>query len=168
MSEPLIRPGREEDASAIAAILNHYVEHSTSTFITEPVSVDSRVAWIRDRRAEHPLWVAEADGQAVGWAALAEHKPRGGYRHTVENSVYLHPAWVGRGLGTRLLQQVLADARRAGFHVIVAGACAEQTASIRLHERAGYDRVAHFRQVGRKFDRWLDVIYLQRLLQDPA
>jgi L-amino acid N-acyltransferase YncA len=160
-----LRAGRESDAAGIAAILNHYIEHTTATFFTEPVTPEDRYEWITRRRPEHTLWVADLHGQPIGWAALADHKPRGGYRHTVENSIYLHPAHVGRGLGRRLLDQVLEDARRAGFHLVVAGACSESVASIALHESAGYERAGHFRQIGRKFDRWLDVIYLQKLLQ---
>lgn len=165
MSDITLRPGHERDAPAIAAILNHYIVHTTTTFFTEPVTVEDRHAWITRRLPEHTLWVADLQGQAIGWAALSDHKSRGGYQHTVENSIYLHPAHVRRGLGRQLLQRVIADAQRAGFHVLVAGACAESTASIALHERAGYERVGHFREVGRKFDRWLDVIYLQKFLQ---
>lgn len=161
MSDVLLRPGRSSDAEDIAAIVNHYVAHTTSTFLTELVTPEDRRQWIDKRSPKHSLWVAELDARVIGWAALAEHKPRGGYRHTVENSVYVHPDHLGRGIGRRLLHQVIDDARRAGFHVIVAGACAEQTASVRLHESAGYQRVGQFREVGRKFDRWLDVIYLQ-------
>jgi phosphinothricin acetyltransferase len=109
--------------------------------------------------------VAELQGRAIGWAALSDHRPRGGYLHTVENSIYVHPGHVGRGLGQRLLHKVIDDATRHGFHVIVAGVCTESQASLALHERAGYQRVAHFREIGRKFDRWLDVVYLQRFLQ---
>jgi L-amino acid N-acyltransferase YncA len=159
-----LRPGQESDATGIAAILNHYIEHTTATFFTEPVTAEDRYNWITRRRPEHTLWVADLQGQPVGWAALSDHKPRGGYRHTVENSIYLHPAHVGRGLGRRLLNRVLEDARNAGFHLIVAGACSESQASIALHEGAGYERVGHFKEIGRKFDRWLDVIYLQKIL----
>jgi L-amino acid N-acyltransferase len=165
MSDLVLRLGKSSDAGDIAAILNHYVAHTTSTFLTEPVTVEDRRQWIDKRGPQHSLWVAEQDGRVIGWAALAEHKPRGGYRLTVENSIYMHPDHVGRGIGRRLLDRVLDDARSAGFHVIVAGACAEQTASVRLHESAGYQTIGRFREVGRKFDRWLDVVYLQRHLQ---
>jgi L-amino acid N-acyltransferase len=165
MSDVTLRPGRSSDADDIATILNHYVTHTTSTFLTEPVTVEDRRQWIDKRSPQHSLWVAEREGRVIGWSSLAEHKPRGAYRLTVENSIYMHPNHVGRGIGRRLLDRVLEDARAGGFHVIVAGACAEQTASVRLHESAGYERIGHFREVGRKFERWLDVIYLQRHLQ---
>jgi L-amino acid N-acyltransferase len=161
----LLRPAREADAPAFVQILNHYVLHTTSTFMTEPVTLESRVQFITQRKPEHALWVAEHAGHAIGWAALGEYKARGGYRHTVESSVYLHPDRTGRGVGRALMQRVIDDARSAGFHVLIAGACAEQRPSIVLHERLGFERVAHFREVGRKFDRWLDVVYLQRMLQ---
>ena len=101
----LLRPGQLRDAPAIAAILNHYIVFTTATFMTEPVSVESRRAFIVERRADHPIWVAERDGVAIGWAALAQHQPRSAYGHTLENSIYLHPDHLGRGIGTRLLGQ---------------------------------------------------------------
>ncbi|MDP4302731.1 GNAT family N-acetyltransferase [Leptothrix discophora] len=160
----LIRPGAERDARALATVLNHYIEHSTSTFMTEPVSVDSRVTFICERSAELPIWVAELDGQCIGWAALSLHQPRSAYGHTAESSVYLHPDHLGCGYGTALMTQLVASARQIGYHSLIAGACTEQLASIRLHERVGYTRCAHFHEVARKFGRWLDVVYLERLI----
>lgn len=160
----VLRAGRSEDAAAIQAILNHYIAHSTSTFMTEPVTLESRQTFITQRDARHPVWVADLDGTVIGWAALSQHQARGAYAETAESSIYLHPRHTGKGLGTRLMAQVVAHGQSAGFHTLVAGACAEQAASIALHERAGYQRCAHFREVARKFGRWLDVIYLQRLL----
>jgi L-amino acid N-acyltransferase len=162
-----LRPGEARDAAPIAAILNHHIAFTTSTFMSEPVSVASREAFIVEREREHPIWIAELDGTGIGWAALAPHQPRNAYAHTVENSIYLHPDHVGRGIGTVLLGRLVDDARGLGFHSLIAGACAEQAASIALHERLGYRRCAHFHQVARKFDRWLDVVYLECLLQTP-
>lgn len=163
-----LRPGEARDAAPIAAILNHHVAFTTSTFMTEPVSVASREAFIVEREASHPIWVAALDGRCIGWAALAPHQARSAYAHTVENSIYLHPDQVGRGIGTVLLGRLVDDAQRLGFHSLIAGACAEQAASIALHERLGYRRCALFHQVARKFERWLDVVYLECLLQPPA
>jgi L-amino acid N-acyltransferase len=163
----VLRAARPDDAAAIQAILNHYIARSTSTFMTEPVTLESRQTFITQRDARHPLWVAELDGITVGWAALSPHQARSAYAETAESSIYLHPHHTGQGLGTRLMTRVVAHGIDAGFHTLVAGACAEQAASIALHERAGYQRCAHFREVARKFGRWLDVIYLQRLLR-PA
>ncbi|MEY8876976.1 MAG: N-acetyltransferase family protein [Leptothrix sp. (in: b-proteobacteria)] len=160
-----LRHGQEGDAEAIAQILNHYIEHSTATFMTEPVSVHSRRDFILERKAEHPIWIAELDGEAVGWAALSPHQPRSAYAHTVENSIYLHPAHLRRGLGVKLLTRVVEDAQRNGFHSLIAGACSEQAGSLALHQRLGYQPCAHFHEVARKFDRWLDVIYLERALR---
>jgi phosphinothricin acetyltransferase len=162
-----LRPGERRDAAAIAAILNHHIAFTTSTFMTEPVSVVSRETFVLEREAEHPIWVAELDGACIGWAALSRHQPRSAYAHTVENSIYLHPDHVGRGIGTVLLGQLVDGAHRLGFHSLIAGACAEQAPSIALHERLGYRRCALFHQVARKFGRWLDVVYLERLLQPP-
>jgi phosphinothricin acetyltransferase len=160
----LIRPGAQHDAPALAAILNHHIENGTSTFMTEPVSIDSRVDFICQRSPDLPIWVAEVDGQCIGWAALSLHQPRGAYGHTVESSIYLHPEHLGRGYGRALMSRLIASAKAIGHHTLIAGACTEQIASIRLHERMGYTRCAHFHEVARKFDRWLDVVYLERVI----
>jgi phosphinothricin acetyltransferase len=160
----LIRPGAERDAQALAAILNHHIAHGTSTFMTETVTIDSRRTFILDRGPELPIWVADVDGQCIGWAALAQQQPRSAYGHTAESSIYLHPDHLRRGYGMALMTQLIASARAIGYHTLIASACTEQVASIRLHERLGYTRCAHFHEVARKFDRWLDVVYLERLI----
>lgn len=159
-----LRRGGVQDAEAIADILNHYITHTTATFMTDPVTVDDRRAWIKDRAPQHALWVAERHGKAIGWAALSEFRARPGFDQTVENSIYLHPNHRRQGLGLRLLNHVIDDAYRHGFHTLVAGVCTEQEPSLKLHQRAGYTQVAHFREVARKYNRWLDVVYLQRML----
>ncbi|MEX8517271.1 MAG: N-acetyltransferase family protein [Leptothrix sp. (in: b-proteobacteria)] len=159
-----LRRGGVLDADAVAEILNHYIHHTTATFMTEPVTLEDRLAWIKSRKPEHAFWVAERNGRAVGWAALSEHRPRTGFEHTVENSIYLHPNHRRQGLGLKLLNRVIEDAYRHGFHTMIAGVCTEQEPSIRLHERAGFTRVAHYREVAQKYNRWLDVVYLQRML----
>lgn len=162
----LIRTAVPDDAVAINDIYNHYVLHSTCTYQEEPEPLDVRQRWLAEHSGGHVVRVVvEADGTVVGWASLSRHHPRSAYRYTVEDSIYLRHDRLGRGLGTRLLADLIDQARRGGFRSIIAGASAEQQASIALHRRAGFVPVAHLKEVGFKFDRWLDVVYLQLALE---
>jgi len=168
MSAPVLRDARPSDLAAIRAIFNHWIEHSTASFRVVPDSEEQTRAWFEGRSPAHPALVAEENGEIVGWASLSPHKPTGGYRHTVELSVYLHPDALGRGLGRVLVGELLERAREAGHHAVLGGVCTEQAASMRLHEALGFTQVAHFREVGFKFGRWLDVAYFEKVLGSPA
>lgn len=159
-----LRDATEDDMPAIRAIFNHWIENSTSSFRTTPDTEEQTRRWFDGRGAEHPVIVAELQGQVLGWASLNPHKSTGGYRHTVELSVYLREDSRGRGLGRRLLGELIERARAAGHHAVLAGICTEQADSIRLHEAMGFTKVAHLREVGFKFGRWLDVAYFERVL----
>ena len=159
-----IRPAARGDAEAINAIQNHYVVHSTATFLTEPLTLDQRLAWLDGRLPGHPVTVALDGGAVVGWAALGDFRSRPAYRHTAEFSIYVHPDLHRRGIGRALLADLVERARAAGHHALVGGCCSESSAILALLEASGFSRVAHFPEVGRKFDRWLDVVFMQRLL----
>jgi len=158
------RLATRDDAGAINDIQNHYVVNSTATFLTEAVTLEQRITWLDGRSPAHPVIVAEAAGSVIGWGSLEVFRARPAYRHTAEFSLYVHPEWHRRGIGRALLADLVARARAAGHHALVGGCCSESTAVIALLEASGYSRVAHFPQVGRKFDRWLDVVFLQRIL----
>ncbi len=160
----VVRPATPADLPAINDIYNHYVLHSTATYQTEPATLQEREQWFAAHGGTHPVTVAEAAGEVVGWASLSRFHPRSAYRRTVENSVYVRHDQHRRGLGAALLADLIGRAERLGHHTIIAGIDAEQTASVALHARFGFTRVGHLREVGFKFGRWLDVIYMQRLL----
>jgi phosphinothricin acetyltransferase len=111
-----------------------------------------------------PLYGAELGGCVVGWAALSSFREAYTANGTLEDSVYVHLDFHRRGIGRRLLAELIGAARHSGLCSILANISADQTASIRLHEAMGFQKVAHLRRVGRKFDRWLDAVYLQLLL----
>ena len=161
---PLIRLATKADVPAINEIANHYILHSTSIFITEPQSLEERVAWFQERSDQYPAVVAELEGVVVGWGTLSIHNPRAGYRQSADTSVYVHPDFHRRGLGRAILLELIARARAAGHHALVALCCSETAPSIALHESLGFQRVGELREIGRKFDRWLNVTYLQLLL----
>lgn len=165
-NEVFVRPATAGDLPAILAIYNDAVLTTTATYDLEPRTIEHRTAWFEEhQRANLPVFVAgTAAGEVIGWSALNRYHERFGYRFTVENSIYIAAPHRGRGIGRRLLAPLIEAAQARGLHVILAGIDAQNVASLRLHAAFGFQQVAHFREVGHKFGRWLDVIYLQRLL----
>ena len=160
-----IRLATADDLGAIEAIYDHYVHHSTCTYQLESDPQGAREAWFSRHGERHPVVVATLDGDVVGWGSLSIYNPRAGYAHTVESSVYVHPGLHKRGIGRALMLDLIARAEALGHHTLIAGVDGEQTASLALHESLGFSRVAHLKEVGFKFGRWLDVIYLQRMVR---
>ncbi len=157
MAETTIRRATLGDARAIADIYNHYIATSTATFDTECKSVGERIAWLTEHRDAHPVFVAENDDAVVGWGALSPYRERPAWLHTAEVAVYVAPERTGEGIGPALLAALVDAAREIGHHVLLSQIVAENTASLRMTERAGFERVGTLRQVGRKFDRWIDL-----------
>lgn len=164
MSSPIIRLATRQDLDAINEIYNYYVSRSTCTYQEEPTTASERLAWFEEHAASHPITVAEADGRILGWSALSSFRTRAAYRFTAENAVYVRHDLHGRGIGSALLGDCIDRGRAAGHHSIIAVIDAQQTASIRLHRKFGFEQVARLREAGLKFERWLDVVYLQRML----
>jgi phosphinothricin acetyltransferase len=160
-----LRPATAADCPAISAIYNHYVVHDTCTYDEEPETLAARQEWFAKHGPEHPVLVAEAGGEVVGWGSLSAFRARAAYRHTVENSVYLRHDWHRRGVGALLLAELIRQARALGHHAIIAGISAEQAPSLAIHARHGFVEVARLREVGWKFGRWLDVVYMELLLR---
>jgi L-amino acid N-acyltransferase YncA len=160
-----IRPANESDLVSINDIYNHYVLHSTCTYQEEPEPLEGRRRWFNHHGDTHPVIVAvAADGQVVGWGSLSAYHERSAYRLTVENSVYIHHEHLRRGIGSLLLEELIVRARNLGHHVIIAGIDGEQIASVVLHTKFHFEKVGHFKRVGFKFGRWLDVIYMELCL----
>ena len=162
-----LRDAAEADLPRILAITNDAILRTTAIWSLEPTTLDERRAWLRGRRERgYPVLVAVgADGRVLGFGSYGEFRPREGYRHTVEHSLYVDAAARGRGIGSALLSALLERAAAEGRHAVVAGIDGENHGSIRLHERFGFEHVGRLREVGRKFDRWLDLVFMQRLLR---
>jgi len=164
-----IRTAMEADVPAIAAIYNEAVRDSTATYDYQPVSESSRRDWlVTEQAAGYVIRVAEdpQDG-VVAWGALTSFNPREGYRFTVVNALYVTGEHRGKGIGRALLEDQLTMAQEHGWHAILAIIDADNRGSIRLHEQYDFARVAYLKEVGFKFGRWLDVVYMQRLLMPP-
>ena len=166
MDPTIIRAATETDLAAINDIYNHYVFHSSCTYQEEPEPLESRRAWFRHHGVAHPVIIAETDGEVIGWGSLSAFHPRSAYRRTVENSVYVHHGHHQRGVGSLLLQELIAQARALKHHAIIAGIDSEQAGSVALHAKFKFQEVGRLKQVGFKFDRWLDVIYMELILDE--
>ena len=156
-----IRPATAGDLGAINGIYNHYVERSTATFALEAMTARERMSWWSVHEGAYPVLVAERADEVVGWACLSPYSDRGGYRFTVEDSVYVAHDAQRQGLGRTLLAQVLSLGRSAGFRQVIAKIESSQTASLNLHHAVGFRTMGRFEQVGEKFGRVLDTELLQ-------
>jgi L-amino acid N-acyltransferase YncA len=164
MAEVSIRAAAEADLTSINDIYNYYVVNSTCTFQLEPETEEGRRAWFASHDEQHPVTVAELEGEVIGWGSLSVFRERAAYNKSVEASVYIRHDRLGHGLGRVLLVDLIERAKKLGYHTILGAACSEQQASIKLQVALGFQHVAHFREVGLKFGRWLDVEYLQLML----
>lgn len=164
MIEFEIRPARGEDAARIAEIYNHAIRTSTATFDTEEKSVEERREWLREHGDRYPVVVAVLDHKIVGWGSISRYAERPGWRYTVENAIYLDPDYCGRGLGKAILEHLISAARESGFHSIIAQIVAGNEASIKLHDKYGFETIGVMKEVGNKFDQWLDIVLMEKRL----
>lgn len=164
----MIRAATVADAWAISQIYNHFILHSTATFEEQAIGADEMARRIEAIVPGLPFLVAEVDGAVAGYAYATAWKTRSAYRHTVESSVYIAPDCAGMGMGTRLYQALLQALRERGIHAVLAGIVLPNEASVALHEAFGFSQVGRMREVGRKFDQWLDVGYWECLLAQPS
>jgi phosphinothricin acetyltransferase len=164
--QPMIRPATPADLLGILDIYNDVIATSTAVYADDPVSLEDRQAWLAARQAQgYPVLVAVEGESTIGFASFGDFRAWPGYRFTVEHSVHVRQGYRGTGVGRALVQNLLPLASALGKHVMIAGVDADNTGSILFHERLGFERVAHFREVGFKFGRWLDLVFLQRTLQ---
>lgn len=161
-----IRPAALTDAAAIAAIYNEAILNTVASFDTDPKSEADRIQWLRDHGGTHPVLVAVVDGAVVGWASLTRWSDRKAYDLCAETSFYVFPTHQGQGIGRALLAELLAESRRLGFRSLIARIAADSVESIHLHAKFGFSNVGTLREVGYKFDRWLDVVIMQILLTE--
>jgi L-amino acid N-acyltransferase YncA len=157
-----IRPAMVNDGDAIARIYGHYILHTAISFEEQPVSGAEMAQRIAEVLSSALPWlIAEDAGQVVGYAHAGKWKGRCAYRYSVETSVYIDPAFTGRRIGTQLYQALLALLKDQSIHTVIGGIALPNTASVALHERLGFSKVAHFKEVGYKFGHWVDVGYWQ-------
>lgn len=161
-----IRNARPDDAEAIRAIYNAAVVNTTAVFDYEPRSAEAQMVWLAMKAEQDlPVLVAEENDTVLGYASYGQFRPWPAFQFTVENAIYIAPNRRGQGIGRLLLGELIAVARAHGLRSMVAGITAENTASLALHEKLGFERTGLIRDSGWKFERWLDLVFLQRMLQ---
>jgi L-amino acid N-acyltransferase YncA len=165
VTDATLRAFAWSDIPAITAIYRYYVTDTVITFETEPPSE----AAMADRFGKmldlgHPVVTAEVGGRVVGYAYASFYRPRAAYRFTCEDSIYLDHGAVGKGIGGQLLEHLIAVSGQTGFKQMIAVITSERANSIRLHEKLGFRHVGRYDAVGYKFDRWLDIVHMQRAL----
>lgn len=165
MSDITIRAYSPADIPAVTRIYGHYVRDTVITFETqEPDEAEMSARFAAITAKNHPLLIAVEGDVVLGYAYASTYRPREAYRFTCEDSIYLAPQATGRGLGTKLLARLIEDAGKAGLKQMLAVITAERANSIRLHEKAGFRLIGRYEALGYKFDRWLDIVHMQRAL----
>lgn len=160
-----IRYAHESDLPAILDIYNDAILNTTAVYSEQPHTLQMRLDWYHDRiKNNFPVFVAEADGAVAGFSSYGHFRVWPCYRFTVEISVYVAASQRGRGIGKLLLQPLIDRAREMNIHAVIAGISADNEVSLRLHQSFGFVEVAHFKEVGFKFNRWLDLKFLELIL----
>lgn len=159
-----LRLATDDDAEAVRAIYNVEVTTSTVTFDLVPRTLEDQLAWQAARSGAHAVLVAELDGTVAGFGSLSPWRDRPAYSTTVEDSIYIHRDHRGAGVGKALLTELVATATAHGFHACMARIVGGHEASIALHQACGFEVVGTEREVGRKFNKWLDVVLMERML----
>jgi L-amino acid N-acyltransferase YncA len=164
----MIRDATEADLPDILAITNEAIVNTTAVWTLAPATLQARLAWLKERQGRgFPVLVAELNGSVAGFASYGDYRPWDGYLHTVEHSVYVHPRAQGHGIGRALLQTLIERAEGQGKHVMIAGIEAGNAPSIALHRKAGFQEAGVLHEVGRKFGRWLDLLFMEKRLNGP-
>ena len=160
----MIRDATVADAADICKIYNHYVLQTSITFEEIPVTIDEMERRIQQTTASLP-WLVWQNGSALlGYCYASPWRVRPAYRHSVESTVYLQSEATGKGIGSKLYEALLSELRQREFHAVVGGIALPNEASVALHEKLGFEKVAHLKEIGYKFGRWIDVGYWQNLL----
>jgi L-amino acid N-acyltransferase YncA len=163
--ELVVRSALPENAAQVSEIYNHYIATSTITFEEDPVSASEMAARIREIQSlSYPWLVATAATDIVGYAYAGKWKVRAAYKHSCEITVYVRAGIERSGVGSALYAHLLPALKTCGVHAAIGGIALPNDASVRLHEKFGFQKCAHFREVGFKFNRWIDVAYWQRVL----
>lgn len=159
-----IRRAEIGDLESITDIYNEAIRTTTATFDTEPKTLSDQERWFKSHGPRYPILVAVADGRVVGWASLSQWSDRRAYDGTAETTFYVHSEYRGRGIGRKLKEAIIEEARRQRFHTLIARVADGSHESIHLNEAFGFVKVGTMKEVGYKFGRYIDVYVLQKML----
>jgi len=160
----MIRPVNIEDAQEIAKIYNYYILNSCVTFEEIPVSIEEMSGRIQAAHSKFPWLVYEKDKKIIGYAYASVWKSRSAYKYTIESTVYLKKEATKNGIGSLLYKELLMQIRDLGIHAVIGGISLPNEASVALHEKFGFEKIAQFKEVGYKFNKWIDVGYWELLI----
>jgi phosphinothricin acetyltransferase len=161
-----IHPASHQDIAAITAIYNDAILNTTSTFDAEIKSIDDRTLWLQQHDAKHPVIVAVEDDIVVGWGSLSKWSDKIAYDTTAEVSFYVHQHHRGKGIGKLLLEVLTTEGKAAGLHCLISRITEGNEVSIYLHHLFGFEYVGLLKEVGKKFDQYLDVHIYQKIFND--
>ncbi|PAM92891.1 N-acetyltransferase [Flavobacterium sp. IR1] len=161
-----LRPALVSDLHKILEIVNHSIIHTTANYNYETQTLEVQTKWFEDKKAKNmPVIVAELDGEVVGFGSYGQFREKIGYQYTVEHSIYVVDNVIGKGIGSQLLSKLIALAKEQGLHVMIGAIDADNTGSIAFHEKFGFVATGTIREVGYKFDHWLDLVFMQLILK---
>jgi phosphinothricin acetyltransferase len=160
-----VREAVENDLPELLAIYNDIILHTTAVYDYEPHTAEMRRQWFETKKQQgFPVFVAEDDGKIIGFSSIGPFRSWAAYKYSVENSIYVDAKQRGNGIGKLLIPPLINAAKAMQMHTIIAGIDATNEASLKLHRAFGFEEVAHFKEVGWKFDRWLDLKFLQLII----
>ncbi|MBX3257202.1 MAG: N-acetyltransferase [Chitinophagaceae bacterium] len=160
-----VRLATGKDIQAMLDIYNDAILHTTAVYDYVPHSFEMRMQWFEAKKRQNfPVFVAEDNNEVAGFSSIGPFRAWAAYKFTVENAIYVKEDQQGKGIGKLLMQPLIDASKELGMHTIVAGIDADNEASIKLHRHFGFEEVAHFKQVGWKFDKWLDLKFMQLIL----
>jgi len=163
--QPVLRPLSTDDLASVLAIYNEAIANTTAIYEYDPFDIAYIQHWWEQKIAsEHPVIAAELNGQLAGFATYGVFRARAAYRTSMEHSVYVQPTFQKLGIGRLLLRAIEEEARSRGVHVLIGGIDADNHTSIKLHEQEGFNRAAHLHEVAFKFNRWLDLVLMEKKL----
>ena len=160
----MIRRVVPADAKAISSIYNYYVNNTEISFEEKPVSINEMEKRIRETTAEYPWFVAEKEGSILGYAYTNKYRERSAYRYTAELTIYIKNGEEGKGLGAELMKRVIEETRKKNIHTLISAIAIPNEKSVSIHEKFGFKKVGHLKDVGFKLDRWIDVGYWELVL----
>lgn len=165
----IIRDAMEDDLQAILDIYNEAILNTTAVYSEQPHTLQMRLDWYHDRLSNNfPVFVAEENNEIAGFATYGHFRAWPCYRYTVELSVYVDVAWRGKGISKKLVQALIVRAREQNVHAMLGGISADNEVSYKLHLSLGFTEVAHFKEVGYKFGRWLDLKFMEMILHNGS
>ncbi|MDG5471865.1 GNAT family N-acetyltransferase [Jeotgalibacillus sp. ET6] len=160
-----IREASQQDLTEMAAIYNQAIEETVATFDLRRQTLEERQTWFEKYGGRHPLIVAELNGRIAGYSSLSPFRDKEAYSNTVELSIYISPDFQGKGIGNLLMKEILQRAASQDHHVVIGGITGGNAASVRLHEKFGFEFAGCFKEVGYKFNQWQDVHFYQLIIR---